>query len=223
MTGIATPPGELLSLPASPAPILFQMDIRSVLTWSALPVILTFLVTDIFDTLGTLTGLGLRAGLYSRRKSRALQQSIEADAVGTLLSGFAGVTSTTPFIENAAGVEAGGRTGWTAVVTGLLFLLPLFMLPFFKAVPSFAIYPVLVLVGAAMFGELKHIDFDDPAVRYSTFFTVMGMPLFYSITDGLLLGAIVYAGIKVTTSGLRGLSPAMRVLAVAAALLFFVL
>jgi len=219
--GEAPLPEEIVSMPASMAPIWWEMDIPSVLAWSAVPVLLTFLITDIFDTLGTLTGVGLRAGLF--RDTRPLVRSIEADAAGTLLSGFAGVTSTTPFIESAAGVEAGGRTGWTAVVTALLFMLTLFMLPLFKAIPSFAIYPVLVLVGAAMFTEVTQIDTNDAAVRYSAFFTVLGMPLFYSITDGLLFGAIVYAVVRTATGQVDRIGAAMGTLALTGMVLFWIL
>lgn len=220
--GIAPLPEGFVSMPASMAPIFMQMDIPSVLTLSAVPVILTFLVTDIFDTIGTLTGLGLRAGLFAHKESTELQKAIEADAAGTLLSGFTGVTSTTPFIESATGIEAGGRTGLSALVTALLFVLPLFLLPFFKAIPSFAIYPVLVIVGAVMFSELRSIDFDDPAIRYSTFLMVMGMPLTYSITDGLLLGAMMYVVVRLVQG--RGMeNGGMLLLAGAGAALFFLL
>ena len=221
--GISEWPKDFISAPASLSPLLFQMDIVEVLKWSMLPVLLTFLITDIFDTLGTLTGLGLRAGLFEGHKSVALGKSIEADATGTLLSGFAGVTSTTPFIESAAGVEAGGRTGLTTVVTALLFLLPLFALPFFKAIPSFAIYPVIILVGTMMFSELRAINYDDPAMLYSTFFTVLGMPMTYSITDGLMLGALVYVAVKVMDGKIKETSKGMLALALIGVLLFFFL
>jgi len=221
--GISELPKSFVSAPASLSPLLFQMDIVEVLKWSMVPVLLTFLITDIFDTLGTLTGLGLRAGLFKGKDSVALEKSIEADAAGTFLSGFAGVTSTTPFIESAAGVEAGGRTGLTALVTALLFILPLFALPFFKAIPAFAIYPVLILVGTMMFSELRAINYDDPAMQYSTFFTVIGMPLTYSITDGLMLGALVYATVKVMNGEIKHMSKGMIALAAIGILLFFFL
>jgi len=221
--GISELPQSFLSMPAPITPLLFKMDIVAVLKWSLVPVVLTFLVTDIFDTLGTLTGLGLRAGLFEGKHSRALEKSIEADAAGTLLSGFAGVTSTTPFIESAAGVEAGGRTGLTALVTALLFILPLFALPFFKAIPSFAIYPVLILVGTMLFSELRYIDYDDAAMQYSTFFTVLGMPLTYSITDGLMLGALVYVAVKLLDGGGKETSRGMLALAAVGLLVFFFL
>lgn len=221
MLGISELPKSFVSAPASLSPLLFQMDVIEILKWSMVPVLLTFLITDIFDTLGTLTGLGLRAGLFEGMHSVALEKSIEADAAGTFLSGFAGVTSTTPFIESAAGVEAGGRTGLTALVTALLFILPLFALPFFKAIPSFAIYPVLILVGTMMFSELRAINYNDPAMQYSTFFTVIGMPLTYSITDGLMLGALVYTVVKVMNGEIQQMSKGMIVLATIGILLFF--
>ena len=221
--GISELPKNFVSMPASMSPLLFQMDIVEVLKWSMVPVLLTFLITDIFDTLGTLTGLGLRAGLFEGKRSVALEKSIEADAAGTFLSGFAGMTSTTPFIESAAGVEAGGRTGLTALVTALLFVLPLFALPFFKAIPSFAIYPVLILVGTMMFSELRFINYDDPAMQYSTFFTVLGMPITYSITNGLMLGAVIYVMVKMMQGEIRKVSKGMMVLAAIALLLFFFL
>lgn len=219
--GISPMPDAVVAMPASMAPIVMQMDIAFVMTLSAVPVILTFLVTDIFDTLGTLTGLGLRAGLFGQKHSPELLKAIEADAAGTMLSGLAGVTSTTPFIESAAGIEAGGRTGLTALVTALLFVLPLFLLPFFKAIPSFAIYPVLVLVGAVMFSELQAIDYSDPAIRFSTFFTVMGMPLTYSITDGLLLGALVYVAVRLMQGKIKENGGMLLLAAVGVVLFFF--
>jgi len=221
--GIEKMPEHLFSMPASMMPITLELDIQSALTLTLVPVILIFLITDIFDTLGTLAGVGMRAKLFEERFSTPLQKTIEADAAATVISGLAGVSSTTAFIESAAGVEEGGRTGLTAVVTGLLFLLPLFLLPFFKAVPSNAIYPILVVVGALMFSELKHINYDDPAVKYAAFFIVLGMPLSYSITDGLLMGALVYVLIELFQGKWKAISPAMVILALMGLLVFFVL
>lgn len=221
--GIEELPKQFFSMPASMAPIAFELDIGSALTLSMVPMVLIFLITDVFDTLGTLTGVGMRAGLFREKDSVALQRTIEADAVATMLSGLAGVTSTTSFIESAAGVEEGGRTGLSAVVVGVLFILPLFLLPFFQAVPSNAIYPILIVIGMMMFSELRHIDYGDPAVMYSTFFIVMGMPLTYSITNGLLLGALVFVFVKIVEGNYRQINIAMGVLAAVALLVFFVL
>ena len=222
-TGIEVLPQEFISMPASMAPIAFELDIASAWTLSLVPVIIIFLITDLFDTLGTLAGVGMRAGLFKEKKSLPLQKTIEADAVSTMLSGLAGVTSTTSFIESAAGVEEGGRTGLSAVVVGLLFIFPLFLLPFFQAIPSNAIYPILIVIGVMMFSELKYIDYDDPAVKYATFFIVMGMPLTYSITDGLLMGALVYLLIKLFTGKMRETSPAMLILGLVGIVIFFIL
>ncbi|WP_345976143.1 NCS2 family permease [Sulfurimonas sp. HSL3-7] len=221
--GIEKLPEQLVSMPASMAPIAFELDISSVLTLSMLPVVIIFLITDVFDTLGTLTGVGMRADLFNEESSVPLQKTIEADAFATLLSGLAGVTSTTSYIESAAGVEEGGRTGLSAVVVGVLFVLPLFLLPFFQAIPSNAIYPILVVIGVMMFSELQHIDYSDPAVKYGTFFIVMGMPLTYSITNGLLLGALVFVFVNLALRRFRQIDIAMGVLAAVALLVFFAL
>ena len=222
--GMASLPKEIFSMPASMAPIAFELDISSALSLSLLPVVLIFLLTDLFDTLGTLAGVGMRAKLFeSKEGSKELQRTIEADAAATMISGLAGVTSTTAFIESAAGVEEGGRTGLTAVVTGLLFLLPLFLLPLFKAIPSNAIYPVLVVIGIMMFSELKNIDYDDEAIKYATFFIVIGMPLTYSITNGLLLGSLAYLLVKIVTNKTKEISPAMLILGIAGIAIFFFL
>jgi len=221
--GIEKLPDTFVSLPASMAPIAFKLDIVSAFTLSLLPVVLIFLITDLFDTLGTLTGVGMRANLFKGKDSVPLQRTIEADAAATMLSGLAGVTSTTAFIESAAGVEEGGRTGLTAVVTGLMFVLTLFFLPFFKAIPSNAIYPILIVIGVMMFSELQHVNYEDRAVKFSTFFIVLGMPLTYSITDGLLLGALVFAFVRIVEGRYREIGMAMSILALVALLVFFVL
>lgn len=222
--GVSPMPKEFISLPESMAPIAFELDIVSALSLSFVPIILIFLLTDLFDTLGTLAGVGMRAKLFENKEgSKALQKTIEADAVATAVSGLVGVTSTTAFIESAAGVEEGGRTGLTAVTTGALFLLPLFFLPLFKAIPPNAIYPILVVIGIMMFSELQNIDYSNDATKYATFFIVLGMPLTYSITNGLLLGALAYLLVNVIQGKAKEISPAMIILAVASVLIFFVL
>jgi len=224
LLGMATMPESLVSLPASMEPIMFKLDIASAFSLSMLPIILIFLLTDLFDTLGTLSGVGMRAKLFENEEgSKALQKTIEADAVATMFSGLAGVTSTTSFIESAAGVEEGGRTGLSSIVVGVLFLLPLFLLPLFKAIPPNAIYPILIVIGIMMFSELQHIDYSDDATKYATFFIVMGMPLTYSITNGLLLGALVYFLVNLMQGRLKEISPAMLILSIAGVAIFFFL
>ncbi len=192
---IAPYPTEFFSMPASVGPIAFALDIKGALTLALLPVIITFLITDLFDSLGTLAGVGYRAGLF-QEDGKELQKTLEVDALASTACAVVGVSTTTAFIESAAGVEEGGRTGLTAVVTGLFFILTLFMMPLFKAIPENAIYPVLVMVGVLMFGELSHINFKDTATAVSTFLIVIMMPLTFSITNGLAFGLIAYSLIK---------------------------
>jgi AGZA family xanthine/uracil permease-like MFS transporter len=221
--GVAEAPKSFFSAPASIAPIALHLDIGSALTLSLLPVILTFLMTDIFDTMGTLTAVGLRAHLFQEGHSKPLQRTIEADAAATAISGLIGVSTTTAFIESAAGVEAGGRTGWTALFTALFFIGTLFMLPFFEAIPGFAIYPILVLVGALMFAEIGRIDFNDPAIGISTFLIVTLMPMTYSITDGLMIGSLVYVAIRLMQGAWQRIEKAMIIFALCGILLLFML
>ena len=192
---IAPYPTEFFSMPASVGPIAFALDIKGALTLALLPVIITILITDLFDSLGTLAGVGYRAGLF-QQDGKELQKTLEVDALASTACAVVGVSTTTAFIESAAGVEEGGRTGLTAVVTGLFFILTLFMMPLFKAIPENAIYPVLVMVGVLMFGELSHINFKDTATAVSTFLIVIMMPLTFSITNGLAFGLIAYSLIK---------------------------
>ncbi len=189
--GLANLPKGIISMPASISPIAFHFDIISALKLSLLPVIITFLVTDMFDTIGTLAGIGLRAGLF-KNNSEELQKTLEADAAATVIGAALGTSTTTSFIESAAGVEEGGRSGLTAVVTGLLFITTLFFLPIYKAIPDNAIYPILVMVGVLMFSELKNINFKDHVIAVSSFITVILMPLTYSITIGLSAGFVLY-------------------------------
>jgi len=193
--GISDFPKEFLTMPSSISPIFLKLDIYSILNLSLLPVIITFLITDMFDSLGTLAGVGFRAGLF-KQNSKDLEKTLEADAMATVIGSLVGTSTTTSFIESASGVEEGGRTGLTAIVTGVLFISTLFLLPFFKAIPPNAIYPILVIVGVLMFSELAHIDFSDIAVATATFFIVIMMPLTYSITNGLAFGFISYLVIK---------------------------
>ncbi len=202
MFGISPVPTDYLSAPASITPIALQLDILSALSLSLLPVIITFLITDMFDTLGTLTGIGARANMFQNgdKEDKSLQKTLEADAIATSAGSLLGVSTTTAFIESASGVEEGGRTGLTAVFTAMFFVCTLFMLPLFKAIPSNAIYPVLVVVGVLMFTELGKINFEkvDLATSAGAFFIVILMPLTFSITNGVAAGFLVYTIIKLT-------------------------
>ncbi len=198
--GIGNSPEKIFSAPSSIEPIMLKLDIMSALSLSLLPVIITFLITDMFDTLGTLTGVGTRAKLFqeNNKDDKSLQKTLEADAIATTAGSLLGVSTTTSFIESASGVEEGGRTGLTAVFTAGFFVTTLFMLPLFKSIPSNAIYPVLVVVGVLMFTELGKINFEqtDLATTAAAFFIVILMPLSFSITNGIAAGFLVYTMLK---------------------------
>jgi AGZA family xanthine/uracil permease-like MFS transporter len=217
--GLSAFPKGVVSMPSSIAPIFLELDILSALSLSLLPVIITFLITDMFDSLGTLAGVGFRAGLFEK-EGKELQKTLEADATATVIGSLLGTSTTTTFIESASGVEEGGRTGLTAVVTGVLFISTLFLLPLFKAIPPNAIYPILVMVGVLMFSELAHIDFSDRAIATATFFIVLLMPLTYSITNGLAFGFIAYFILKLVERKFEDITVGMVLLALISLLVF---
>ncbi|MCR4941579.1 MAG: NCS2 family permease [Campylobacter sp.] len=205
--GLSPFPTEFVSMPASINPIFLQLDIKSVFynslglfSWALLPVIIVFFVTDLFDSVGTLSGVASRSGYdldKDKEGAKKIEKTLEADALATVAGSLFGVSTTTTFVESSSGVEAGGRTGLTAVFCGLFFLLALFLLPFFKAIPSNAIYPVLVVVGILMFTELGRVDYKDPAIACATFFIVVLIPFTYSITNGIAFGFLTYLVVRV--------------------------
>ncbi|MCR8696420.1 MULTISPECIES: NCS2 family permease [Campylobacter] len=195
--GIYEIPQSIVSMPVSIAPIFGELDIFSALQISLLPAVLTLFVTHLFDSIGTLTGVGNRANLFSSSEGeKKLARNLESDAIASMAGATIGTSTVTAFAESASGVEAGGRTGLTAVFIGIFFIFTLFFLPLFGAIPANAIYPVLVMVGILMFSELGKINYKDPAICVSTFLTVILMPLTYSITIGLSVGFISYFIVK---------------------------
>ena len=182
-------------------------------------------MTDLFDSIGTLAGVGTRAGIFDENKKDGvvkLEKTLEADAIATAAGSLVGVSTTTSFVESASGVEEGGRTGLTAVFCGLLFILTLFMLPLFKAIPGNAIYPILVMVGVLMFAELASINFKDPAIGVATFFIVVLIPLTYSITNGLAFGFMSYVIVKLIKREFSDINLGVVVLALISFIVFLV-
>ena len=223
--GIAPHPKEIFSTPASISPIFLELDIKGAFSLALLPVVITFFVTDLFDSIGTLAGVGTRAGIFDENKKDGvvkLEKTLEADAVATVAGSLAGVSTTTSFVESASGVEEGGRTGLTAVFCGLLFILTLFMLPLFKAIPGNAIYPILVMVGVLMFAELASINFKDQAIAVATFFIVVLIPLTYSITNGLAFGFMSYLVVKLIKREFADVNLGVIVLALISFIIFLV-
>jgi adenine/guanine/hypoxanthine permease len=224
MTDLGKLPEGILSAPASIEPIFLHLDITSAMTLSLLPVIITFLITDMFDTLGTLTGVGTRANLFqeNNKDDKSLQKTLEVDAVATTAGSLLGVSTTTSFIESAAGVEEGGRTGLTAIFTAMFFITTIFMLPLFKAIPPNAIYPVLVVVGVLMFTEIGKVSFKDSDLASSAaiFFMVLLMPLTYSITNGIAAGFLIYTIIKIAKKETQDINIGILVITLISGLAF---
>lgn len=197
---LAPKPDGIFSLPASISPIFGELDIFGALKLAFLPFIITFFITHLFDSIGTLTGVGNRANIFNDnnpQSMRKLSRNLTTDAVSSLAGAVVGTSTVTAFAESASGVEAGGRSGLTAIFTGLFFVLTLFMLPLFKAIPPNAIYPILIMVGILMFSELGKIDYSDNAILISAFFIVILMPLTYSITNGLSFGFLTYVIVRI--------------------------
>ena len=186
------------SLPPSPAPVLLQLDIAGALQLSMVTVILSMLMVDVFDTAGTLVGVATRAGLIGADgKLPRLRSALFADSGATLFGSLAGTSSTTSFIESAAGVESGGRTGLSAVVVAGLFLLCLLFAPLAESVPPYATGAALLFVACLMARSLADVTWDDATEAVPAVITAIAMPLSFSVADGIGLGFMTYAAIKV--------------------------
>jgi len=178
----------------------FHLDLRGALRMNALEIIFVFLFVDLFDNIGTLVAVTERAGLISPDHTiPRLDKIFFADATSTVVGSLAGTSTVTSYIESSAGVAAGGRTGVTAITTGLLFLLAIFVAPVVGAIPDFATAPALILVGALMVAGSARIDWDEPRVAIPSFLTLVTIPLTYSIATGLSFGIISFAILELAT------------------------
>ena len=209
-----TPFGGIVSMPPSMAPTFLQLDIMGALDVGMISVIFAFLFVDLFDNTGTLIGVAKRAGLMSKdghlpKMGRALIADSTAAMGGSLL----GTSTTTSYIESAAGVAAGGRTGLTACVVAVLFLLALFFAPLAGTVPAFATAPALLFVAVLMTSGLAEIDWDDITVAAPVVITALAMPLTFSIANGIAFGFISWVVIKSLAGRWKDLNPALVVLA----------
>lgn len=210
-----TPFGGVLSMPPAIAPTFLQLDIAGAFDIGMLSVIFAFLFVDLFDNTGTLIGVAKRAGLMGKdghlpKMGRALIADSTAAMGGSLL----GTSTTTSYIESAAGVAAGGRTGLTACVVAVLFLLSLFFAPLAGTVPAFATAPALLFVAVLMTSGLAEIDWDDITVAAPVVITALSMPLTFSIANGIAFGFITWVVIKALAGRFKDINPALVVLAV---------
>jgi adenine/guanine/hypoxanthine permease len=189
----------IFSAPPSIEPTLFKLDIKGALSIGILNVVLVFFLVELFDATGTLMGVAHRAGLLKEGKMDRLNKALLADSGAILAGSFLGTSSTTAYIESAAGVQAGGRTGLTALTVAVLFLACLFIAPLAGAVPAYATAPALLYVSCLMLRELADIDWDDTTESVPAVITALMMPFTYSIANGVAFGFITYAGLKLFT------------------------
>ena len=213
ITGAAPWPDHLFSTPDISYTFM-KMDLQGLLNVGAIGVIFAFFMVDFFDTLGTVTGLSAKAGFLTKDgKIPDAEKILLTDAVGTTLGAVLGTSTVTTYIESAAGIEEGGRTGMTALVTGLLFLaIGLFIAPLAGAIPAFATAPALVIVGYYMLSALKEIDFTDHTEAIPAFLVLVTIPYTYSIADGIGAGFISYTIIKAASGRWKEIHPLMYVL-----------
>ncbi len=205
----------IISAPPNPAPTFLQLDIIGALDVTLLSVIFAFLFVDLFDTAGTLVGVSHRAGLLDEKGNLPrLGKALTADSGATIIGSLFGTSTTTSYIESAAGVRAGGRTGLTAVVVAILFLLSLFLAPLAETIPRFATAPALLFIGVIMAKGLVEVDWEDVTEYVPAVVTALAMPFTFSIAHGIAIGFIVYAGIKLVSRRFKDLTPAVIVLAV---------
>lgn len=202
IVGVAPWPQGIVGLPVLPVNIAGQAfvglaQVFSNNVWDLLAVVFVFLFVDTFDTVGTLTGVGVKAGFMNEQGELPnASKAFMADAIGTTAGAAMGTSTVSTFIESASGVSEGGRSGFTAVVTAILFSLAVFFTPLLSAIPPFATAPVLLIVGVLMIGSITGINWDDPAESIPSFLTILFIPLSFSIAEGLAVGFISYPLLK---------------------------
>ncbi len=193
----------------------FTADFSNVSIVNFIVVLLAFLFVDMFDTLGTLIGVADKADMLDKEgKLPRIKQALLADAVATSAGAVLGTSTTTTFVESSSGVAAGGRTGLSSVVTGILFLLAIFFSPVFCAIPGFATAPALIFVGFLMVSAITGVNFDDLSEAVPAYLCMLAMPLMYSISEGIAIGVISYVIINLVSGKAKKITPLMYILAV---------
>src|SRR5690348_8907849 len=221
-TKVASAPHGWISLPPSLSPVLFKLDLKSAWSWGFFPVVLTIFVMAFVDTMGTLIGVSARAGFLDENGNLPqIERPMIADALSTTFAALVGTTTSGAFIESATGVEAGGRTGLTAVVTALCFAGTLFFAPFVAAIPPQAYGPALIVVGLLMLAPITKIRFDDFTELIPAFAVVALMSFTYNIGVGITAGFVLYPFCKLVAGRFHEVKPGLWVLA-GLSLLFFV-
>lgn len=214
--GVTQLPSQgILSLPPSLKPVAFKLHWDNIFTLDMFSVMFTFLFVDIFDTLGTITGVATKANMLDEKGNLpGIGKALLSDAIGTVVGALLGTSTITTFVESASGVTDGGRTGLTSLSVAFFFFLSLFLFPLFSIVPSQATAAALIIVGLFMMSPIKNIDLDDYTESLPAFLTIIMMPFAYSIAEGISIGMISYVFLKVTTGKYKDVSPVMYILAI---------
>lgn len=205
----------VVSVPESISPIFCQFEFDKIFSVDMLVVVFTFFFIDMFDTVGTLVGVCTKAKMIDEKGNiHRVKQAFMADSIATTVGAILGTSTTTTYVESAAGVAQGGRSGLTALVVGGCFVVALFFSPLFLSIPSAATAPALIIVGLLMMEQVKNIPFDDFSESIPAFVCMIMMPLTYSISNGILIGMITYVLMNMICGKFKKLSPAIYILAV---------
>ena len=205
----------IVSAPESIAPIFCQFEFDKIFSVDMLVVVFTFFFIDMFDTVGTLVGVCTKAKMMDENGNiYRVKKAFMADSIATTIGALLGTSTTTTYVESAAGVAQGGRSGLTALVVGGCFVIAMFFSPLFLSIPSAATAPALIIVGLLMAEQIKNVDFDDFSESIPAFVCMLMMPLTYSISNGILIGMITYVLMNIICGKFKKLSPAMYILAV---------
>lgn len=222
LTGVSPAPHEFISAPPSLAPLFFKLNFKGAFTWWFFPVVLTIFIMAFLDTMGTLIGVSARAGFLDQHGNLPhIERPMIIDAVSTSFAALVGTTTSGAYIESATGVEAGGRTGFTAIITALCFAGTLFFSPFVAAIPAQAYGPALIVVGLLMLGPISKVHFDDFTEPIPAFAVVALMSFTYNIGVGITAGFVLYPFCKLVALRQSEVKPGLWILA-ALSLLFFI-
>ncbi len=204
-----------VSAPPSLSPIFCKMEWNNICSMDMVICVFTLLFMDMFDTLGTLIGVGQRAGMVEKNGyMHGLNKAFMADAIGTTFGALVGTSTVSTYVESAAGVNAGGRSGLTAIVVAACFVLAMFFSPLFLAIPSQATAPAMILVGVMMMGDIKDIDFQDFLTAIPCFLCIVLMPMTYSISNGILMGLICWVVLHLLSGKVKSMKASTLILAV---------
>ncbi|MDK2587076.1 NCS2 family permease [Romboutsia sedimentorum] len=218
IAGLVELPKGIISSAPSLKPVFLQalsVPVDQIFSLDMVVVVFTFLFVDLFDTVGCLLGVASKGNMLDEEgKLPKVKQALFADAIATTIGALLGTSTVTSYVESAAGIGDGGRTGLTAVTTGFLFLLSLFFAPIFTAIPTQATAPVLILVGVMMASSLTKIDFSDFTNAIPAFLTFAMMPLAYSIADGIIFGMISFTVLKIATKRTKEVNVSLIVLSI---------